>query len=199
MSDAPRLSAVSAFDGLMPPAAPEAKVRVEDLDGLGLATVVVRNGKRQALAASLKRARGLALAAGPKLSKGKGLTLAGIGPDAWLAFGEDADGTFAADLKEAIQDAASVADQGSGYGMLRIGGEAAETCLARMVPVDLHPSVFPAGSVASTTIAHMSVILWRAGPSTFELAVFRSFAASLMHELAQAARAFGFGAADPRG
>jgi sarcosine oxidase subunit gamma len=69
--------------------------------------------------------------------------------------------------------------------------------LRRLLPIDLHPSVFPDGSAASTLAAHIPLIVWRLDQATFELAVFRSYAASFMQALSEAALPFGLGREPP--
>jgi sarcosine oxidase subunit gamma len=79
---------------------------------------------------------------------------------------------------------ASVSDQSGGYVILRISGPAARTLLQRGAPVDLHPSAFGPGSVAATVIAHIGVIIRQLDATpAYEIALFRSYAASFGHWL----------------
>jgi sarcosine oxidase subunit gamma len=168
----------SAFDRLALSALARAGVIVEDLDGTGQATVVARRDRVEDVAAGLLEALRLELAPGPVVSHGRGVKMVGTGPENWLAIGGDAN-VLAPTLKRAIGHVAAVCDQTDGYGLLRLSGDNAEDLLSRLAPVDLHLSRFKVGSAASTTIAHIPVILWRLEPDVFELAVFRSFARSL--------------------
>jgi sarcosine oxidase subunit gamma len=94
-----------------------------------------------------------------------------------------ADG-HAARLRERLGALASVCDQSGGYQILQLSGPDARTLLQRGAAIDLHPSAFASGSVATTVIAHIGVILRQldAAP-TYEVALFRSYAASFRHWL----------------
>jgi sarcosine oxidase subunit gamma len=54
--------------------------------------------------------------------------------------------------------------------------------LARLHPLDLRASAFPAGHCARAPFNHMSSILIRTGPHVFEVLVFRSMARTAWHE-----------------
>jgi heterotetrameric sarcosine oxidase gamma subunit len=152
---------------------------IEPLSGFGLAAVLARKGVD---AGEIAAALGLAPADGPRWSANAEHTLIGTGPGAWLVMREARGAGFPAPLCEALADRAFVADQSGAYAIWRIAGPAAETLLQRGVPVDLHPDAFPPGSVASTVIAHVGVLVWRLD-SGFAIAVFRSYAGSFQHWL----------------
>jgi sarcosine oxidase subunit gamma len=103
---------------------------------------------------------------------------------------------FARLLQEAVGDAASVADQSSGYAILRMTGPKLRETLAKILPLDLHPHCFAAGDVASTLASHVGATLWRLEDAddspVFEIAVFRSLAGSFWHTLTDSAAEFGF-------
>ena len=66
-----------------------------------------------------------------------------------------------------------------------------------MMPLDLHERAFQTGAVASTIALHVGATLWRLadgadGSPVFEIAVFRSLAASFWHSLVASAAEFGF-------
>jgi sarcosine oxidase subunit gamma len=69
--------------------------------------------------------------------------------------------------------------------------------LAKGCMVDLHPSAFPPGAAALTSIAHIGVHLWRiderldGGDPAFDLLVARSMAASFWSWAAASAAEFG--------
>ena len=81
---------------------------------------------------------------------------------------------------------AALTDQSDGWARMRLEGPAAEAVLARLVPLDLRPAAFPDGRVARSALNHMMLHLARSGPASFDLMVFRSMAASAVHELATA-------------
>jgi len=63
--------------------------------------------------------------------------------------------------------------------------------LNRNLPLDLRPSSFPVGSVASTVFHYVGVTLWHSDEG-FELFLPRSFAVSLWELLQKNAAQFGF-------
>lgn len=145
---------------------------------VGLATVMARTDRRDAIAAAL---RSVAPTTSRRTEAGD-LALIGTGPDVWLAVKEKAEPEWASGLAARLGDAASVSDQSSGYAVLRLEGTAARDLLSRGAFIDFHPSCFGPGSAAVTVIAHMGVILWQIDNApTYEVALFRSYAASFWH------------------
>jgi heterotetrameric sarcosine oxidase gamma subunit len=167
-----------------------------DRGGLGLATVIAHKDQLVALTARVRERFGLELRSGPRRFSAGDVAFAGIGPGAWLAMRERGFEGFAHSLEATIGDVASVTDQSSGYAILRVTGPRLRDTLAKLVPLDLHARAFEPGDVASTTASHISATLWRLpdavdGSPVFEIAVFRSFAASFWHALASSAAEFG--------
>lgn len=160
-------------------------IAVTERTGLGIATVMVRTNQADAVGRKL----GVQLADGPVRSVSDALALLGIGPGAWLMLAQDAPTDWGLCMADELADIASVFDQTSGYAILRISGQQAAALLQKGAFVDLDPGVFPPGSVAVTVIEHIGAILWRLDETTFEIAVFRSFAGSFAHWLVTAAAA----------
>jgi methylglutamate dehydrogenase subunit D len=190
------LTARTAFNDLAFSSAPGAGVLVVERDGLGLASVLARKGRFAPLAERIRKHFGIELPRGPRRIVSGAAAFAGIGPEAWLATSEDGGNAFASFLKQAIGDVAAVADQSSGYAILRLTGPKLREALAKILPIDLHSRVFQPGDVASTTASHVGATLWRLQDATdglpvFEIAVFRSFASSFWHSLASSAAEFG--------
>jgi heterotetrameric sarcosine oxidase gamma subunit len=147
--------------------------------GFGLATIMARKSTPDADLAPLL---GITLAAPGRYTSDARLTLISTGPRAWLAFADSGESQFAAKLANDLAGKASVSDQSSGYVIFKIGGTKARKLLQRGVPLDLHPVAFPQGSAATTVIAHIGVVLWQCdADETFNVAVFRSYAASFEH------------------
>ena len=177
------LAAISAFASL-----PQGRgIAVAAVDGLDIAMVQSLAGQRSELAARIVAATGLALPDGAGASFAAGQTALGIGPARWLLLSEGEPNSFAPRLAAIVGEAGVVNDQSDGYALLRLAGPGCLPALARGVNIDLHPTAFPVGSVAATSIAHLGVILWRVpdadGAPVFNLAVFRSMAGSLVHWL----------------
>lgn len=151
-------------------------IDIEERTGFGLATVMARKG---VAADDVARALDLPPVDGPRWSGDARLALIGTGPGTWLALSTGAPETHAARLAEALGPLASIADQSGGYAILRLSGPGARTVLQRGAPIDLHPQAFAPGSAAVTVIAHIGAILRQLDEApTYEVAVFRSYAAS---------------------
>lgn len=165
-------------------------VWAEPRPGDGLASVIARRGRTDALRGWVESLHGWDVPEGPwRLAVGA-VSFVGIAPDAWLAVQEGGGFAWAERLARELQGFASVSDQCGAYGLLRLGGPAAADVLAKGVFLDLHPAVFTEGSAAATVLAHINVVLWRRADS-FELAVPRSYAADFAHWLAASAAGFG--------
>jgi heterotetrameric sarcosine oxidase gamma subunit len=172
-------------------------VLVLDRDGLGIATVLSRKNSSGALAARVREQFGIELPHGPQRVTAGDVAFAGIGPETWLATSEMDGHRFAASLKEGLSPVAAVADQSSGYAILRLTGPKLRHALAKLVPIDLHARAFRVGDVAATIASHIGTTLWRLedatdGSPVFEVAIYRSFAASFWHGLSSSAAEFGF-------
>ena len=157
-------------------------VSIEQLHGLGLASVLARKGVARGAVA---RALGLDPAEGPRCSHKDRDTLIGVGPGSWLLVQEDRTAKFLPALQKALGETAWAADQSGAYVVFRIAGPEARTLLQRGVAVDLHPDAFAPGDAAATSIAHITVLLWRLddAPCAFAVAVSRSYEASFRHWL----------------
>jgi methylglutamate dehydrogenase subunit D len=161
---------------------------------LQMATVMAYKGKRAELTAKLIDKYGLTLPDGPRRAANGTAALLGLGPRTFL-FQRETGSSLEPELALALGDAAAVTDQSDGYAVLRLSGPRVRAVLEKCVSIDLHERVFAPGSVASTSCAHLGVILWRldddAGFAVFEMAVFRSFARSLWHFIEESAVEFG--------
>ena len=83
---------------------------------------------------------------------------------------------------------AAVTDQSDAWAILRLQGPLAEPALARLVPLDLRDAAFPVDATARTLLFHMMLSITRTGADAFDLMVFRSMAATAVHEIAVALR-----------
>jgi methylglutamate dehydrogenase subunit D len=174
-----------------------AGVVAQDQCELQLAIVIVRQGRREALAQRVRERYGIELPVGNVRVRAEQISFAGLGPETWLACRAQAGHDFVASLRADLASLVSVSDQSDGYAVLRLSGPKVRETLAKLIPLDLHPRVFKVGDVASTVASHMGVMLWRLedsadGLSVFEVAVFRSLASSFQHALSESAAEFGF-------
>lgn len=171
-----------------------AGVTIATRDGLGIASVIVADGGRDALAAVLKP-MGLDLPATPRAVFANGHGLIWAGPEQWLLIAEKREG-FAERLRE-LGAAAAVSDQSDGRATLRLSGPKIRDALAKGCMIDLHPAAFPVGAAALTSIAYMGVQLWRladdaaSGDAVFEIAVARSMVGSFWSWLSASVAEFG--------
>ena len=157
--------------------------------------------ERNPAAASIARRGDAAL---PGLPKKPGCVTAGgvefvwTGPGQWLALDPSRGGLarfgLARDLADRFGGAASVTDLTGARAILRLRGPAVRSTLAKLVPVDLDESVFPPGAAALTLAGHVAVTLWRPTPDAWDIACYRSFGESLLHDLLEAAAEFGVAA-----
>lgn len=184
-----------------------AGVQVEERSALGLATVLVRRGKRDALVARVRERFGVELPREPRRAAAEGvverthsaasdIAFAGTAPGAWLAIRDNGGADFAASLADSLAGLASVSDQSDGLTVVRLSGAKVRGMLCKLVPVDVHPRAFAINQVAVTIVAHMPVTMWRLadeanGSAIFEIATFRSFAASFSHAVSHSAAELG--------
>jgi len=154
--------------------------------------IVSLRGRDDAVAEACRTSFGAELPP-PGRSAGRHATLLGLAPSNWLVVAPpDLPGALAAELRAALGPAALVADQSTGFVMLRLAGPRARDALAKGCRVDLHPREFAAGRVARTPIAQVNVILHRVGDApTFDLLAPSSTARSFAHFLLEAAGEFG--------
>lgn len=84
---------------------------------------------------------------------------------------------------------AAVVDQSDAFAVVRLTGEGGADALARLVPVDMRLSAFGGGATIRTQLGHMNASITRLDAQTFMIAVFRSMAGTLVHDLARALEA----------
>ena len=73
---------------------------------------------------------------------------------------------------------------------ISLEGVPAREVLARLIPVDVHPSVFTTGSVALTGIHHTPVTVHCTGDGSFDIYVMRTFALNVWEIVTDAACVF---------
>jgi heterotetrameric sarcosine oxidase gamma subunit len=84
---------------------------------------------------------------------------------------------------------AAVVDQSDAWAVVTLRGDAGADALARLVPVDLRLAQFGAGVTVRTQLGHMNASITRLDEQTFMIAVFRSMAGTLVHDLQRALEA----------
>jgi sarcosine oxidase subunit gamma len=154
---------------------------------LTLASVATFKGRETELADAVRSAYGIELPTTPKRVAAEGVAFVWAGPGKWLATG-----TGVADFSALP---AAVADQSDGRSVLSVSGEKARETLATLIAIDLHPRAFSPGDAALTHAASISVHLWQTDDApSYEIAVFRSYAATLWRWLVHAGQSRGIDA-----
>lgn len=183
-----RSPCVGALKDIGPPAT--AGVVVCEDSKRQVASVIAR-GPIADMQQRLESAFGLKIVSGTKTSSAAGLTFVATGPRAWLALTEGAD-NLAASLRKALGATAAVADQSSGYTIFCISGPKVRATFEKGLGADLHPRTFQPGDAASTSCAHLNIVIWQIDAQPiYELAVARSFAGAFCHWLSESAAEFG--------
>jgi sarcosine oxidase, subunit gamma len=113
-----------------------------------------------------------------------------LGPDEQLLLAAVEDGgAISAQLREALSaQPHSLVDMSHRQLALEVSGASAQTLLNVGCPLDLHLSAFPVGMCTRTVLGKADIVLWRTGPDSFHVEVWRSFADYVAHFLSEAAR-----------
>lgn len=170
----------------------DAGATLTELTGLALVSIAARGGQIPALSAAVERAFGAALPTRPARAAGTQTAFIWSACDQWLAVGPR-DHQLAARMAACAGDLASVTDLTGARTIVLIGGPRARDGMMKVVPVDLDPSVFAAGSTAVTVAAHIPVQIWQTDAApTYEIACPRSYGVSLWQTLCAAFAAYGY-------
>ncbi|MGB5866130.1 MAG: sarcosine oxidase subunit gamma [Sulfitobacter sp.] len=84
---------------------------------------------------------------------------------------------------------AAVVDQSDAWALVTLRGTGGADALARLVPVDLRLSRFAVDATVRTQVGHMNASITRLDAETYLIAVFRSMAGTLVHDLQRALEA----------
>ena len=186
-----------AFEGLAVPghygADGTAGVTLTLRNDLALAMVIARRAQHDRLALRVRDTFGIELPTTTRRSEAGPTAFVWSGPGQWLACAEGIEPrTFETRLQSELAGLASVSDQSDGRVVVRVSGPRARDMLAKGVMVDLHPRAFGPGDAAVTSIAYIGAHLWQVDATpTYELAAYRSFAASFWRWLLDAGAEFG--------
>jgi sarcosine oxidase subunit gamma len=115
-----------------------------------------------------------------------------LGPDEWLVTSTtEKPHELEARLGSAVRPHGGAAtDVSAQRTSIRISGHHARDVLATGCALDLHPSVFPAGTAAQSTVGQAPVLLLALGDNDFRVFVRSSFAGYLADWLLDAAQEF---------
>ena len=173
------LLAKSPCEGLLPLTI-GALALTEETPG-AMTSLALRKGGEKPLSEALKAAHGMGFPA-PNRATGKA-----DGRAIWFGRGQ-------AMLLGPVPDPAlgahaALTDQSDAWAIARLEGEGAADVLARLVPLDLRNTQFKRGHTARTELMHMMASVTRVGDKAFVIMVFRSMAATLVHDLKTAMEA----------
>lgn len=171
-----KLDAVSACAGLLPLTI--GALSVEELDAGLITSVTPFEG---ASGSELSRALGMSFPAPLQTSMDGDARCVWVGRGEALLMGRPADAN--------LGKYAAVVDQSDAWAVVTLKGEGGADALARLVPVDMRLVAFDVGATVRTQLGHMNASITRLDGDTFMIAVFRSVAGTLVHDLATALEA----------
>ena len=172
------LRAKPAFGDLLPLTIGTVTLSEEDPGPLSL--VMPFRGQQQAVAGILRDGLRLGWSEPNKHLRSGDASVMWFGREAALLAGAEC---------PAMDGLAAITDQSDGWACVRLTGGAGVDVLARLVPVDLRPAVFPPGMTARTLLGHMNASITRLDDDSLLILVFRSMAATLVDEIKEAMEA----------
>lgn len=152
-----------------------------------LAQIASFRGREAELSEAVHARFGVELPTSPKRVVSGATSFIWAGPGKWLATSTEA--TDFTGLPGAVSD------QSDGRSVLSVSGPKAGETLSALISLDLHPRAFATGDAALSHAASISVHLWQADDApTYEIACFRTFAATLWRWIAHAGASRGIDA-----
>lgn len=159
----------------------------------GVVQLAARKGRAADLSARMQDALGIVLPVAGTAGYGSEMAALWVQPEAWMLLAPHGiEGACARRIKEAAGDAGSVVDQTHGRSVFTLSGTRAAWVLNKLCRIDLHPSTFAAGSVASTPVGGLPCVVHQSDAATYELVVFTTFLRSFAEMLTHAADETGY-------
>ena len=167
-------------------------VHVIDRRGLALAQLFARPGKEESLVRRLNLPTQPGHSHTHSGSPANHLALP-LAPKQWMLIAEGgSDGSFSRNVREYIGEFGYVSEQSHARVILRVCGTHARELLSKGCRLDLHPRVMGAGACASTTIAHVGILLHQVDETpTYDLLVYSGFARYFWEWMKESAAEFG--------
>ena len=177
----------SALDGHNSPRkfgiAGEPGVIMQDVRDLVLHQVAAWPDTIDAVAKSAAKAAGVKSAPGPSSSEsGSDASLLRIEPLKWWIVGAEAE--------ELDPEQGATLDISHSRTRIRVSGDKAALMLNRLLPLDLREDSFPVGSVASSSMHHVGITLWRTEQG-YDIFAPRGFALACWEVMVETAAQFG--------
>ena len=168
-------------------------VHITDRRGLALAQLFARPGKGESLVKRLDLPDEPGRSHSSDGSPTDYIALP-LAPKQWMLVAEGGnDGSFSRSIQEYIGEFGYVSEQSHARTALRVGGAYTRDLLSKGCRLDLHPRVMHPGGCASTTIAHIGVLLHQVDETpTYDLLVYSGFARYFWEWLEESAAEFGF-------
>jgi heterotetrameric sarcosine oxidase gamma subunit len=169
----------------------EAGLVVQERTGLQIVSLAARRGQDAALAAAVQSSWGLELPTSPRRVGDRRLAFLWSGRAQWLAIAGGMD-DLESSLRDHLGSLASLTDQSDGRSVLRLSGPRTRATTAKGLAIDLHPRAFMPGDTALTLAGHIGVQIWQLDDTpSYEIAVARGYASSLLAWLIPAGEEFG--------
>ncbi|MAI59372.1 MAG: sarcosine oxidase subunit gamma [Rhodobacteraceae bacterium] len=170
-----KLSAKSAFEGLLPKQIGSVSIKEYAVDYLTL--IDWPAGRKDDVSSELEKIHDITLPVPNRISGRTGNCCLWFG-NHYLLMGRKPGPELA--------NVARLTDVSDGYGILHAEGDEIEAVLARLIPINLCKSVFKRDHTAKTLVQHMQASVTRISESAFQIIVSRSMARTLVHDLERA-------------
>ncbi|MEQ8877182.1 MAG: hypothetical protein RIC49_12300 [Phycisphaerales bacterium] len=167
------LTAMTPLDGMAPLAIGGMTLCEVDLGRL--TSVAPYKGKAAALGKALKAAHGMGWPEPNRATGKEGARAIWFGQGMALLAGPEA--------AAGLSDHAALSDQSDAWAAVALEGAGAVDVLARVTPLDLRAKQFQPGHTARTELQHMMASVTKTGEDAFLILVFRSVAATLLHDM----------------
>ena len=172
------------------------RVRVDEVvDGCEL---LVRDGAADAFAEAAQSLFGAGAGVPRSAIFNDDIDLVWCGAGRYLAVAlSDRHDAFRRQLAVTFAGLAALSPQSDSRVIFTLNGNHVRDMLARLIPLDVDPRAFPVGQSAATVLGHVPVLVWRGvdaamdNGATFHIAVSRSYAETIWHDLITAGRRFG--------
>jgi len=170
-----KLIALTAAQLALPAPVTIGQTTISEAAPQSLTWVAPFDGQTKAVSAAVKAATGLTLPKPGKTTRTKDAMAIWWGPGQAML------------INAAVTpDGAASADQTSAWVGLDLTGQDARLILQRLTPQDVRDAAMPVHATAKTLIGHMTASITRTGKDSYRLMVFRSMAATVVHELKRA-------------
>jgi sarcosine oxidase subunit gamma len=145
------------------------------------------------LRAAIAERLAVSLPEGPLAARGREALAFHVAPRRWWLVSNDTGGGWRfAELALVVAGRAALTDLGHARTVVRLGGRACRSVLAKLCRIDLHPMALPAGHVAQTALGQVAALIHATDDApAFDLYLPRSLARSGVESLIDAALEFG--------